>query len=53
MIIKLFNYCLRHLLTAGVMFFAIGRELLSGNSPSGVYSKAFKMCKKNEQVCDG
>jgi len=32
------------------MFFAIGKELLSGQSPSGVYSNAFKICQKNEEV---
>jgi len=32
------------------MFYAIGRELFSGQSPSGVYSRAFKLCKKHEKV---
>jgi len=36
---------------AGVMFYAIGRELFSGQSPSGIYSRAFKLCKKDEKVC--
>ena len=34
----------------GIMFYAIGRELFSGQSPSGVYSRAFKLCKKHEKV---
>ena len=33
------------------MFYAIGRELFSGQSPSGVYSRAFKLCRKHEKVC--
>lgn len=36
----------------GIMFYAIGRELFSGQSPSGVYSKAFKLCKKHEKVIE-
>jgi len=32
------------------MFYAIGRELFSGQSPSGVYSRAFKLCRKHEKV---
>jgi import inner membrane translocase subunit TIM21 len=36
----------------GIMFYAIGRELFSGQSPSGIYSRAYKLCKKNEQVID-
>ena len=28
----------------------IGRELLSSESPSGVFSKALKLLKKNDQV---
>jgi len=35
----------------GIMFYAIGRELFSSQSPSGVYSRAFKLCKKHEKVC--
>jgi len=38
-------------MSLGIMFYAIGRELFSGQSPSGVYSKAFKLCKKHEKVC--
>jgi len=34
------------------MFYAIGRELFSGQSPSGVYSRAFKLCKKHQKVCN-
>ncbi|XP_041376415.1 mitochondrial import inner membrane translocase subunit Tim21-like [Gigantopelta aegis] len=33
-----------------VMFFAIGRELFSSQSPSGLYGKALKMCEKNDQL---
>jgi len=36
----------------GLMFFAIGRELFSGQSPSGVYSKAVKLCNNSEKVRD-
>jgi len=34
------------------MFYAIGRELFSGQSPSGVYSRAVKLCTNNEKVKD-
>jgi len=34
----------------GALFFAIGRELLSGQSPSGVYSRAFKLVKNHDDV---
>jgi import inner membrane translocase subunit TIM21 len=36
----------------GLMFYAIGRELFSGQSPSGVYSRAVKLCTNNEKVKD-
>jgi import inner membrane translocase subunit TIM21 len=36
----------------GLMFFAIGRELFSGQSPSGIYSRAVKLCNNSEQVRD-
>jgi import inner membrane translocase subunit TIM21 len=36
----------------GFMFYAIGRELFSGQSPSGIYSRAFKTCKKTDKVID-
>lgn len=32
------------------MFYAIGRELLSGNSESGLYGRAFKIVKNNDDV---
>ena len=32
------------------MFFWIGRELFSGQSPSGVYGKALKECLNNTEV---
>ena len=32
------------------MFYAIGRELFSGESSSGVYGKALKDCMKNMEV---
>ncbi|KAK2193046.1 hypothetical protein NP493_18g10000 [Ridgeia piscesae] len=35
-----------------LMFYAIGRELFSSQSPSGVYSKAFKLCRKSYEVVD-
>ena len=34
----------------GLMFYAIGRELFSGESPSGVYGKALKDCMNNTEV---
>ena len=34
----------------GLMFYAIGRELLSSQSPSGVYGKALKLCRKSYEV---
>lgn len=36
----------------GIMFFAIGRELLSSQSPSGIYSDALKLCKERTEVTD-
>ncbi len=35
---------------SGVMFYAIGRELFSGQTSSGVYGKALKDCKNNTEV---
>lgn len=35
-----------------LMFYAVGRELFSSQSPSGVYSKAFKLCRKTYEVVD-
>jgi len=37
----------------GIMFYAVGRELFSGQSPSGVYSRAFSLCRKHEKVYSG
>ncbi|XP_074646486.1 mitochondrial import inner membrane translocase subunit Tim21-like [Tubulanus polymorphus] len=36
----------------GVMFYMIGRELFSNQSPSGVYGKAVKELKRNYDVTD-
>ncbi|ESN90478.1 hypothetical protein HELRODRAFT_189871 [Helobdella robusta] len=36
----------------GFMFYAVGRELFSSQSPNGIYTKAYKMCKQNQQVQD-
>ncbi len=36
----------------GLMFYAIGRELFSSQSPSGVYGNAFKECINNTEVSD-
>ena len=35
---------------SGTIFFWIGRELFSGQSPSGVYGKAYKTCLNNIEV---
>lgn len=34
----------------GIMFYAIGRELLSKESPNAIFGKAFKKCKHDEEV---
>ncbi|XP_064599101.1 mitochondrial import inner membrane translocase subunit Tim21-like [Liolophura sinensis] len=34
----------------GLMFYAIGKELLSKDSPSGVYGQALKLCKQNPEI---
>jgi len=36
----------------GLMFFAIGRELLSSQSPNGVYNDALKLCTERTEVTD-
>lgn len=36
----------------GVMFYAILRELFSGQSPNSVYTEALKLCKNNQKVSD-
>ena len=41
-------YC--YFIFAAVMFYAIGRELFSGQSPAGVHTSAYKLCAKNEDV---
>ncbi|XP_064651396.1 mitochondrial import inner membrane translocase subunit Tim21-like [Lineus longissimus] len=35
-----------------IMFYVIGRELFSTQSPSGVFGEALKLCKKNDQIRD-
>ena len=35
---------------AGGLFFAIGRELFSGQSPSGIYGRALKLIRRNDDV---
>jgi hypothetical protein len=32
------------------MFYAIGRELFSGSSESGLYNRAYKIVKNNDDV---
>merc|ERR1712038_135859 len=34
------------------MFYAIGRELLSSQSPNGIYNDALKICKDHTEVTD-
>lgn len=34
----------------GGMLYVVGNELFSGNSPNGVYTKAFKICSKNDEL---
>merc|ERR1712168_827824 len=36
----------------GIMFYAIGRELFSTDSPNGVYKMAFKRCRQEDRVLD-
>lgn len=36
----------------GLMFYFIGRELLSSESPNGVYASAVKKCQNNDEVAD-
>lgn len=36
----------------GLMFFAIGRELFSSQSPSGIYGDALKLCMDRTEVTD-
>ncbi len=33
-----------------IMFYAIGRELFASSSPNTVYTKAYKLCSKNDEV---
>lgn len=37
-------------LAAAIMFYAIGRELLSQESPNAIFGKTFKRCKNDEEV---
>jgi import inner membrane translocase subunit TIM21 len=41
-----------NVLISGLIFYTIGKELFSGQSPSGVYDRAFKICKKNPEIVD-
>jgi hypothetical protein len=34
------------------MFYTVGKELFSKQSPGGVYNQALKLCKKNYEVID-
>lgn len=36
----------------GIMFYTVGKELFSKQSPGGVYNQALKLCKKNDEVID-
>ena len=47
---KIFISLFLHTCVPGVMFYMIGRELFSSQSPSGLYGKALKLCEKNDQV---
>ena len=33
-----------------IMFYAIGRELFASSSPNAVYTKAYKLCSKDDEV---
>ncbi|XP_070574055.1 mitochondrial import inner membrane translocase subunit Tim21-like isoform X2 [Ptychodera flava] len=35
-----------------LMFFTIGKELFSANSPNAIYTDALKLCKSDERVID-
>eukprot|EP00057_Strongylocentrotus_purpuratus_P014508 XP_011668982.1 PREDICTED: mitochondrial import inner membrane translocase subunit Tim21 [Strongylocentrotus purpuratus] len=36
----------------GLMFFTLGKELFSSDSPNSIYTKAYKVCKKNVEIQD-
>ncbi|XP_050399231.2 mitochondrial import inner membrane translocase subunit Tim21 [Patella vulgata] len=36
----------------GVIVYAVGQELFSSSSPSGIYGSALKLCKQNTQIID-
>ncbi|XP_077983424.1 mitochondrial import inner membrane translocase subunit Tim21-like [Glandiceps talaboti] len=36
----------------GLMFFTIGKELFSSNSPNTIYTNALKLCKSDDRVVD-
>ncbi|XP_072168678.1 mitochondrial import inner membrane translocase subunit Tim21-like [Diadema setosum] len=36
----------------GLMFYTVGKELFSSNSPNGIYTNALKLCKNNVQIQD-
>ncbi|CAC5409145.1 TIM21 [Mytilus coruscus] len=38
--------------TSSVVFYTVGKELFSSQSPAGVYSKALKKCQNNIEVLD-
>lgn len=41
----------KYILT-GLIFYTIGKELFSSQSPSGVYDRSLKLCKANSEVVD-
>merc|ERR1712083_55222 len=34
----------------GIVVFVIGKELFSGDSPSGIFNRALKKCRKNDDL---
>ncbi|XP_041457348.1 mitochondrial import inner membrane translocase subunit Tim21-like [Lytechinus variegatus] len=36
----------------GLMFYTLGKELFSSDSPNGIYTKAYKLCKNNVEIQD-
>ncbi|XP_022098060.1 mitochondrial import inner membrane translocase subunit Tim21-like [Acanthaster planci] len=36
----------------GIMFYAIGRELFASSSPNAVYTRAYKLCKKDAEIIE-
>ncbi|XP_033626777.1 mitochondrial import inner membrane translocase subunit Tim21-like [Asterias rubens] len=35
-----------------IMFYAIGRELFASSSPNAVYTKAYKLCSKDDEIIE-